>query len=107
MRARKWLTLSVCLAAALLTVAARGDVIHLNTGGRVEGKVIEKDLDSVLVKTPYGMTRIRSEDIETIEEKPTVWELYTEKSSKIDEFNVDEHWKLAQWCKDKRGLEQE
>jgi predicted esterase len=107
MHARKWLVLSFCLAALLLTVAARGDVIHLNTGGRVEGKVIEKDLDSVLVKTPYGMTRIRAEDIETIEEKPTVWELYTEKSSKIDDFNVDEHWKLAQWCKDKRGLEQE
>jgi predicted esterase len=92
---------------ALIAVGARGDVIVLNTGGRVEGKIIEDDIDYVLVKTPYGMTRISREDIEEIEKKPTVWELYTEKSSKIDDFDAEAHWKLAEWCKGKHGLELE
>jgi predicted esterase len=91
----------------LVTAATYGDVIILNTGGRIEGKIIEEGNDNILVRTPYGMTRIRLEDIEEIERKPTVWEVYAEKASGIDDFDVAAHWKLAQWCKGKRGLEQE
>lgn len=108
MRTRSYfLMFTLVSLLALIAVAARGDVIVLNTGGRVEGKIIEENVDEILVKTPYGMTRISFEDIENIERKPTVWEVYTEKSAKMDSFDVEGHWKLAQWCKDKRGLEQE
>lgn len=108
MRTRTCLALFAIISVLVfVAMTARGDVIVLNTGGRVEGKIIEENVDEVLVKTPYGMTRIRFEDIENIERKPTVWEIYTEKSTKIDDFDVDGHWKLAQWCKDQRGLEQE
>ena len=108
MRMRNYfLLLATVSLLALVAVTARGDVIILNTGGRVEGKIIEEDVDKVLVKTPYGMTRIPFEDIENIERKPTVWEIYSEKSTKIDDFDVEGHWKIAQWCKDQRGLEQE
>jgi predicted esterase len=96
-----FLLFTVVSLLALVAVAARGDIIILNTGGRVEGKIIEEDIDKILVKTPHAMMTIPQDDVEEIQKKLTPWEEYSQKSTKMDEFDAEAHWKLAKWCKEK------
>ena len=102
MRMRSYfLLLATVSLLALIAVAARGDVIHFNTGGRIEGKIIDDDVDEILVKTPHAIMTIPRDDIDRIEKKLTPWDEYSIKSSKIEDFDVEGHWKIAQWCGDK------
>ena len=90
-----------------LLFCLHADVIHLITGGRVEGEVIEENDDYVVVRTYGGIiTSIEVERVEEIERKPTRWQVYTEKSKEIDPYDADAHWKLAKWC-DSQGLYRE
>jgi len=55
----------------LLLFLLLGDVLHLRSGGKVEGKVTEEG-DSYVVQTASGTIRIKKEDVERIEKKDFV-----------------------------------
>lgn len=97
------------LAALLLACAPAvllADIVRLNTGGRVEGKIVETTVDGVKVRTVKGMVEISADDIESIEECESVFDEYEKKLKETPEKDVEARFKLAAWCAEK-GLEDE
>jgi predicted esterase len=101
-----------CLGLAVLCVLAAvpaillADVVYLNTGGKVEGRIVEKDFDFVKVKTVKGMVSVPVEDIERIEEGESVFDVYEKKLKDTPEDDAQARYELGVWCKE-QGLEDE
>lgn len=76
-----------------------GDVIYLNTGGVVKGKIIERDIDKLVVRTPYGLTTIPADDIDYIEEGGSLKEMYEERLKQIRGNDIDAHYNLGVWLR--------
>jgi hypothetical protein len=104
---RRMMTRSVRVAGWVMLLAlvfccaiASADVIYLNTGGVVKGKIIERDTDSIIVVTEQGnRTEIFLSDIDRIEEGASVEEMYRDKAAKIKPGDADAHYKLGMWLK--------
>ncbi len=104
LRKRLWMVMLVVVAC--LPVLAFADIIHLNTGGKVEGKIIEKDIDFVKVRTVKGIVNISVDDIESIEERESVFDVYDKKLSEMPKDSADARFELGKWCRE-QGLEEE
>ncbi len=93
----------VALAAVVVLCACAGafaDIVYLNTGGKVTGKIIERRADEIVVSTPRGLiATIPLKDIETIEEG-SVEDLYKQQLGELKDDDADGHYKLGLWCKD-------
>jgi tetratricopeptide (TPR) repeat protein len=92
---------AISIACMLLALSALclGDIIYLNTGGVVKGKIVEKDLDKVVVRTPYGLTTIPMDDVDEIEEGGSLKEMYQERLKQIRDDDVDAHYNLGVWLR--------
>jgi uncharacterized protein YkwD len=87
------------LAAAGLAV---GDIIKLNTGGRIVGKIVEEDETRIIVQTPTGRTEIMREDIESIERGGDPVDIYKQHLKMIDDSSAKDHYQLGLWCKENK-----
>jgi uncharacterized protein YkwD len=84
----------------LFCAIASADIIYLNTGGVVKGKIIERDTDSIVIVTEQGnRTEIFLSDIDRIEEGASVDEMYREKAAKIKAGDAEAHYLLGMWLK--------
>jgi len=91
---------AVLLAMIFCCAIATADIIYLNTGGVVKGKIIERNTDSVIVVTEQGnRTEIFLADIEKIEEGASVDEMYREKLEKVKPGDSEGHYQLGMWLK--------
>ncbi|MFH1422090.1 MAG: MBL fold metallo-hydrolase [Planctomycetota bacterium] len=77
------------------------DIIHLDSGGKIEGKIISKDSNSITVRTTRGTVDIPLDEVVEIEESKTVIDEYEEKLEATPKDNADAIYKLALWCKEK------
>jgi uncharacterized protein YkwD len=91
------------LALAGLAVA---DIIKLNTGGKVTGKIVEEDESQIVIETPTGRTVIMREDIASIERGGELKELYSKRLGEINKNSAKDHYKLGFWCKDNKMAEE-
>ena len=83
-----------------MTVAAHGDVIHLETG-RLEGKIIARADGRVTIRTTSGIeTTISEKDILAIEKARTPRDIYSAMAEKIKADDAEGHYALAVWCRD-------
>ena len=57
----------ILLASLALCATAYGDVLHLKTGGTVEGEIVEEAADKILIRTKFGVQQIARADIERVE----------------------------------------
>jgi len=96
------------VVVVLLVVAAAagflfGDVIFLDDGRIVRGKIVERNEDYVKIKTKYGSRKI---SIDRVKEVITDAEMEKRLQEKIDAAgeDTDALWGVAQWCRD-IGLE--
>jgi tetratricopeptide (TPR) repeat protein len=97
---RKALLAAVIAGLVLgLYAVSTGDVIYLNTGGIVKGKIIERDIDKLVVRTPYGLTTIPADDVDYIEEGGSLKEMYEERLKQIREDDVNAHYNLGVWLR--------
>jgi len=89
------------LLAAVATVACgvcAGDVIHLNDGGIVVGRVVRNDEEGVVVVERDGTkTTLAAERIKKVE-KGTPEEIYARKAEKVKHGDADAHYRLGVWC---------
>jgi predicted esterase len=96
---------AVLLLAVLLLFSVPAflfaDIVILNTGGKVEGRIIERTLDGVKVKTVKGIVDIPEDDIESIKECESVFDIYEKKLKETPEDDVEARFKLGLWCKEK------
>jgi hypothetical protein len=84
-------------------VVARGDVLELTNGGRVEGRIVT---DAAQDKTMYvielsagGRLTIPRSEVARIDSTSEVEREYAELARSSPD-TVQAHWKLADWCRD-------
>src|SRR3990170_907170 len=90
----------ILLLLQIVVINLYADVVHLTTGGKVEGKVT--DLGSELkVEGPIATATISKDRVVSIERKETSYEAYLNKLSELKADDLEGHYQLALWCKDK------
>src|SRR5262245_22595135 len=97
------------IGGALSPLAARADVIELTTGGRVDGKVLPVDEANKSICTIElaggGRITVPRNQITKIDNVSDV-EAEHEKLARSSADTVDEHWKLAEWCRDHKLMDE-
>ena len=99
--ARGW---SAALVATVCTLqSASGDVLHLASGGSVEGTIIEQDERSYKVRTVVGTVTVPKDAVNRIEKKSTVLDEYVKRREQAPDTPAAQV-ELAHWC-DEQGLQ--
>jgi uncharacterized protein YkwD len=98
----------VMVSTAIVAAAgfALADIIKLNTGGRIIGKIVEEDESQVVVETPTGRTVVMREDIASIEPGETLQDIYKKHLNEMDANSAKDHHKLGLWCKENKMAEE-
>ena len=92
----------VALLGSILILAsssAIADVIHLKSGGRIEGTITQQDSDSLTVRTLVGTVTVPRDTVERIEEKPSVLDEYVRRKEKAPD-TPEAQVALAEWCEE-------
>ncbi len=90
--ARLALPILLALSGALLA-----DIVHLNSGGRIEG-IVEDAGSSYKVTTTAGVTQIPKDRVAGIEKADCVLTVYAKEAAKVKADDAEGHWRLAQMC---------
>jgi len=101
-----------CVALLLFAAPIHADIVHLTTGGKLEGEV--QDLgDRLVVKLRTGKTEIPREKVARIETKPVPWVEYAKRRQTLDVEDASvggrsaaRRYGFASWCLE-QGLKQE
>ncbi|MBI2568670.1 MAG: hypothetical protein HYV63_16740 [Candidatus Schekmanbacteria bacterium] len=101
--------LALIALLALATGQARADVVHLRSGGLVEGRIVEEDTATVVVEKASGMKMtINRPDIVRIEKKESSLDQYEAQAADAEtKKTVESFLALADWCKQNRMRTQE
>ncbi len=91
----RWMLIAFLLLA--LSTAAVADIIYLNTGGIVKGKIVDEDEDQVIIKTRFGEVPIDRDDIDFIE-RGTPKEIFQQRLKRINKNDSDAYVELAGWA---------
>jgi HEAT repeats len=90
------------IACVGVCAAARADVIDLTNGGRVEGKIVQSEnadkATFVVDLTGGGRLTIPRTQVARIDLTSDAEAEY-QKLARSSPDTVDEHWKLAEWCR--------
>ncbi|MFH1422709.1 MAG: CAP domain-containing protein [Planctomycetota bacterium] len=97
---RKLIRLSVAVGILFSFSMLFADIVKLNTGGKVVGKIVEEDETKVIVEIPSGRTVILKEDIADIERGENIIAMYKKRLSEINQKKAKDHYDIAQWCKE-------
>jgi len=88
-----------------LAPAARGDVLELNNGGRIEGHIVESpDADKrtfTIELTGGGRITIPRTQVARVESTSEAEAEYAE-LARTSPDTVEAHWKLAEWCRERK-----
>ena len=94
-------TICLCLAAiAAVAGLAAADVVHLKSGGKVEGTILSRSEAEVVVQTAAGKVTLKAADVVRVEQKTTPFEVYREMTAKVAADDADGHFALGLWCAD-------
>jgi len=93
---------ALVLAIALLICAAPAlaDIVHLNGGGKIEGKVTDLG-DKLEIEHRYGKMIVPKYKVKNVEKKTTLKEEYEAKLKKIDRKDADARVALGRWLAEK------
>lgn len=95
-----------CLGAVCLGVApAPADILHLKTGGTVDGEIVTSDSEKYVVRTTVGMVTLPVAAVESVEKAESPFQEYERRRATCGD-SPSAHTELAQWCGD-LGLVQE
>ncbi|RME88434.1 MAG: hypothetical protein D6785_00880, partial [Planctomycetota bacterium] len=83
-----------------------GEVIYLQNGGRIEGKILEWKEESVVVKTKWGVIKVLKDEIKSIEKAKSVKEIFQKRWEKLDRYDGEGFFQLGKWCQE-QGLKKE
>ena len=94
----------VCL---FLAAPACADIVHLKTGSKLEGEIIERADGIVRIRMSSGIiATVKEEDVVAIEQRQTPRDVYEAMARKVQPNDSDAHFALAMWCRD-HGLQDE
>lgn len=99
------MSILLTLAAAMWVapMSTRGDVFELVNGGRIEGTQVEAQAskESYVIDTPGGRLTIARSQVEKVETPSDDEKEYLELARRVPD-TVDDHWKLAEWCRQRK-----
>ena len=103
-----WLLVGSILWTSLSN-AAHGDILELENGGRIEGRIVKSsdgDKQSYTVELPGGgwLTIPRSQVARV--ESTSEAEAEYPKLARTSPDTVEAHWKLAEWCRERKLRDQ-
>jgi hypothetical protein len=90
------------LAAVIVVgtiLPAHGDILHLKSGGSVEGTIVERDDQRYKVRTLVGTVTVPADAVVRIEEKPSVLDEYVQRREHAADTPAAQ-FELAQWCEE-------
>lgn len=104
---RRVSAVSVLLAAAavLPLPVASADILHLASGGVVEGEILEQGPSGYRVKTTFGTVVLARDAVVRVEAAPSPFDEYAQRVEALGNTAL-QHFELAQWC-EQRGLTNE
>jgi len=84
-----------------LGIAARGDVLELKNGGRVEGQLVNgaDDKGDYIIETKNGRLTIARSQVAKFDATTAAEKEYAA-VAKTSPDTVEGHWKLYEWCRD-------
>lgn len=88
------LVLAACLVCA---APLRADVFHLDSGGRVDGELVEKADGNYRIRTTVGTISVPIASVKRIEKKATPFAEYDKRAAKVRP-TAKAHFALAEWC---------
>ncbi len=83
---------------------ARADIIHLNDGRKIVGKIVKESEGSIKVKLKHGTQTINRDDIFEIERRKEPEDLHAEEAAKAE--TADDWFAIGKQAKDDWGLEE-
>jgi len=95
----------VGLCVLFCCAALVADIIHIEGGRTITGKIVEEDEDYVVVKTKAGKFRIHKERIVRIE-RGSVEEIFAKRLEELEGGDIDGYLKLGLWARSV-GLEEQ
>ncbi|MFO0818755.1 MAG: HEAT repeat domain-containing protein [Pirellulales bacterium] len=99
----------VCLVLACIPIVARGDVFLLNSGGQVEGELVNRDevprVNYVVRLESGGEIVLGSRQVSSVVVRNDADRRYEELLPKMP-ATIEGHWKMAEWCRE-RSLDTE
>ncbi len=96
--------LILVLIIVLISGKPCADILHLKTGGTIDGRIIEETDTYVRIKTdPEIEFTVEKNKIESVEKKETEEDIYLQKVKEIKEGDAKGHYELGIYCKG-RGL---
>lgn len=92
---------SLTLLSAGVGDVARGDVIELANGGRIEGRLIDSGGDEAnyVIETAAGRVTVARAQVERVESTSDAEREY-KTLARTSPNTVEAHWKLYEWCRD-------
>ncbi len=96
--------LPAVVAILALSLPASADVVHLSTGGRLEGEVADLG-DRLVVTLRSGKTEVDKAKVLRVEKKPVPWIEYARRRETLEWEEAGggvspatRRWQLARWC---------
>lgn len=83
--------------AVVVATAAWADVVHLKSGGRLEG-VVKVEGDTLTVTNRFGSTSVPVSAVELVEKAPTVLDKYAKLAAKAGANDLASQRLLAKFC---------
>jgi lipoprotein NlpI len=78
-------------------IVATADVIYLNTGGVVKGKIVEESDDEIVIKVRGATLTIPYDEVEYIDRGETAEEILAKQLKKIKPEDVKGRFELGAW----------
>lgn len=92
----------IALGLALAASQARGDVVYLRSGGKVEGAILSQSETEVVVQTAAGKVTLKVADVARIEARTSPLDVYRQMAAKVKGDDADGHYALGLWCQDQK-----
>jgi len=103
----KYILVTLAALVCFLFVASlEADIIFLESGGKIEGKIIAEDERNITIKSSAGIATFARSDIKSIVYMDTAREVYEKKRAALAKDDIEGHFKLGLWCR-KKGLARE
>ena len=87
---------------SLIIGSTSASVVILKDNRRIKGKIVEETPEYIRVKSSLGSVKIKRSLIKEIIRSKSKFEEYEEKLKAINDNSVDDHLKLAAWCKENK-----
>lgn len=84
------------ISLALGVATARGDILHLRSGGTLSGEVLERDEGHYRIRTVDGVVTVDHESVERVEPGPSPFKEYERRKAAAADTELA-HLELATW----------